>query len=111
MFAATALSQPLETTAADDNAVALAHLAARDDDDLARLRAGETTSLVLLTATALGLASRPITEPLETRETRKAVRAGIFELNKFPRCCCGSDGPLWMRIRCRRRRVGRWRMW
>ena len=84
MFAATALPQPPETTAADDNAVAPAHLGTRDDDDLARLRAGEATSLVLLTATALGLASRPITEPLEIPETRKAVRAGIFELNEFP---------------------------
>ena len=32
-------------------------LGTRDDDDLARLRAGEATSLVLLTATALGLAT------------------------------------------------------
>ena len=94
MFAATALSQPPETTAADDNAVALAHLGTRDDNALARLRADEATSLVLLTATALGLASRPITEPLEIPETRKAVRAAIFfELNEFPRCCCASDGP------------------
>ena len=94
MFAATALSQTPETTAADANAVALAHLGTRDDNALARLRAGEATSLVLLTATALGLASRPITEPLEIPETRKAVRAAIFfELNEFPRCCCASDGP------------------
>ena len=78
------LSQPPETTAADDNAVALALLGTRDDDDLTRLRAGEATSLVLLAATALGLASRPITEPLEIPETRKAVRAEIFELNEFP---------------------------
>ena len=86
MFAATALCQPPETTAADDNAVALAHLGTRDDNalDLARLRAGEATSLVLLTATALGLASRPITEPLEIPETRIAVRAEISELNEFP---------------------------
>lgn len=83
MFAATALSQPPETVAADDNAVVLA-LGTRDDDDLARLRAGEATSLVMLTATALGLASRPITEPLEIPETREAVRAEIFELNEFP---------------------------
>ena len=84
MFAATALSQPSETTAADDNAVAPALLGTRDDDDLTRLRAGEATSLVLLTATALGLASRPITEPLEIPETRIAVRAEISELNEFP---------------------------
>ena len=83
MFAATALSQPPETTAADDNAVAPALLGTRDDD-LTRLRAGEATSLVLLTATALGLASRPITEPLEIPETRIAVRAEISELNEFP---------------------------
>ena len=92
MFAATALSQPPETTAADDNAVAPALLGTRDDDDLARLRAGEATSLVLLTATALGLASRPITEPLEIPETRKAVRAEIFELNEFPQILLRSDG-------------------
>ena len=93
MFAATALSQPSETTAADDNAVAPALLGTRDDD-LTRLRAGEATSLVLLAATALGLASCPTTEPLEIPETRKAVCAAIFfELNEFPRCCCASDGP------------------
>ena len=84
MFAATALSQPLETTAADDYAVALVHLGTRNDNALARLRAGEATSLVLLTATVLGLASRPITEPLEIPETRIAVRAEISELNEFP---------------------------
>ena len=84
MFAATALSQPPETTAADDNAVALVHLGTRNDNALARLRAGEATSLVLLTATALGLASRPITEPLEIPETREAVRAEILKLNEFP---------------------------
>jgi hypothetical protein len=80
MFAATALSQPPETTAADDNA-------------LARLRAGEATSLVLLTATALGLTSRPITEPLEIPQTRKAVHAAItFELHEFPQIMLRSEG-------------------
>jgi len=82
-FAGTALAQPPETTAADDNAEVLA-LGTRDDDELARLRAGEATSLVLLTATALGLASCPITEPLEIAETRESVRADIFDHNEFP---------------------------
>lgn len=48
------------------------------DDDLARLRAGEATSLVLLSATAMGLASCPVTEPLEIPEARQAVRAEVF---------------------------------
>jgi nitroreductase len=83
LFAATALAQPPESTAADDNAEVLA-LGTRDDDELARLRGGEATSLVLLTATALGLASCPITEPLEIAETRESVRADIFDHNEFP---------------------------
>jgi nitroreductase len=83
VFAGPALAQPPETTPGDDRAVVLA-LGTRDDDELARLRAGEATSLVLLTATALGLASCPITEPLEIRETRDAVHAEVFQLNEFP---------------------------
>ena len=83
VLAAPALAQPNEATPAEDNAVVLA-LGTRDDDELARLRAGEATSLVLLTATALGLASCPITEPLEITETREAVRADVFDFNEFP---------------------------
>jgi nitroreductase len=83
VFTGTALAQPPGATSASDNAVVLA-LGTRDDDDLARLRAGEATSLVLLTATAVGLASCPITEPLEIPQTREAVRANIFDFNEFP---------------------------
>jgi nitroreductase len=83
IFAGTVLAQPPKTTSTDDNAEVLA-LGTRDDDDLARLRAGEATSLVLLTATALGLASCPITEPLEIPQTREAVRRDIFDSNEFP---------------------------
>ena len=46
--------------------------------------AGEATSLVLLTATALGLASCPITEPLEVAETRAAVQADVFGEEAYP---------------------------
>ena len=56
MFAGTALAQSPDAAAVDDNGVLLA-LGTVTDDALARLRAGEATSLVLLTATALGLAS------------------------------------------------------
>lgn len=83
LFAGAALDQPPETAAADDGAVVLA-LGTSDDTSLTRLRAGEATSLVLLTATALGLSSCPVTEPLEIAETRKAVQANTFGENGYP---------------------------
>ena len=82
-FAGAALAQPAGATGADDHAVIVA-LGTRDDDALARLRAGEAASAVLLTATMLGLASCPITEPLEVAETRAALRSEIFESGAFP---------------------------
>ncbi|PQM46912.1 Putative NAD(P)H nitroreductase [Mycobacterium talmoniae] len=54
------------------------------DDRLAWLRAGEAASVVLLTATALGLASCPITEPLEITQTRDAVRSDVFGASGYP---------------------------
>lgn len=83
LFAGAALEQPPETEAADDGAVVLA-LGTGEDTSLARLRAGEATSLVLLTATALGLSSCPVTEPLEIAETREAVRADVFGDSGYP---------------------------
>ena len=59
-------------------------LGTAEDDTMARLRASEATSLVLLTATALGLASCPITEPLEVAETRAAVQADVFGEEAYP---------------------------
>ncbi len=83
LFAGPALAQPANTEPAEDNAVMLA-LGTETDDDLARLRAGEATSLVLLTATAMGLATCPVTEPLEIAETREAVRADVFGTSGYP---------------------------
>ncbi|MBS4729326.1 nitroreductase family protein [Mycobacterium sp. SM1] len=83
LFAGPALAQPPGTDPAADNAVVLA-LGTKDDSPLARLRAGEATSLVLLSATALGLASCPVTEPLQIPETRDAVRAEVFGMSGFP---------------------------
>lgn len=76
-FAGATLSQPEGSEAETDNAVVLA-LGTDDDSDLSRLRAGEAASVVLLTATVLGLSSCPMTEPLEVAETRAAVRAEVF---------------------------------
>ena len=83
LFAGPALSMPSGSSAADDDAAVLA-LGTRSDDRLARLRAGEATSLVLLTATSMGLASCPVTEPLEVAETREAVRSEIFGDGHYP---------------------------
>lgn len=82
-FAGPALVQSPATESVNDNAVVLA-LGTRYDGIVPRLRAGEATSLVLLTATALGLASCPITEPLEIVDTRDAVRADVFGKSGFP---------------------------
>ena len=82
-FAGPVLAQAPGFTATEDNAAVIA-LGTVADDDMARLRAGEVTSLVLLTATALGLSSCMITEPLEIAETRDAVRADVFGSDGYP---------------------------
>jgi nitroreductase len=82
-FAGPVLAQPKDVDPTDDNAVVIA-LGTADDDEISRLRAGEATSLVLLTATALGLASCPITEPLEIPETREEIRADVFGADAYP---------------------------
>ena len=83
VFARPALRQPDGNQASDDNG-ALVALGTHLDDDLARLRAGEATSLVLLSATALGMASCPVTEPLEIPVLREAVRAEVFGTSGYP---------------------------
>lgn len=82
-FAGPALRQPPHNPPGPDNGVAVA-LGTEGDDSLARLRAGEATSLVLLSATAMGLASCPVTEPLEIAETREAVRHDVFGTSGHP---------------------------
>jgi nitroreductase len=82
-FAGPALPMAPDSSSSDDNAVVLA-LGSRNDDRLAQLRAGEATSVVLLTATSLGLACCPVTEPLEMPETREAVRSDIFGDSSHP---------------------------
>jgi len=83
MFAGAALDESAGPSPAFDNALVLA-LGTGVDDDVARLRAGEATSVVLLTATASGLASCPITEPLEIPEIREQVRADVFGDSGYP---------------------------
>ncbi len=82
VFAGPMLAQS-DAEAADDAAVVLS-LGTKEDNPLSRLRAGEATSLVLLTATTLGLASCPVTEPLEIDATRNAVRDDVFGDHGYP---------------------------
>lgn len=83
IFAGATLVQPPDASPESDSGVVLA-LGTEQDDTTARLRAGEATSLVLLTATALGLASCPITEPLEITEARDYLREDVFGMDAFP---------------------------
>ncbi|MGY4651218.1 Acg family FMN-binding oxidoreductase [Mycobacterium sp. URHB0021] len=82
LFSATALAQP-PGVSSQDGALVLA-LGTAADEKVDRLRAGEAVSLVLLTATALGLASCPISEPLEIAKTREGLREDVFEDEQFP---------------------------
>lgn len=54
------------------------------DDRVSWLRAGEATSAILLTATKLGLATCPLTEPLEVPAVRAELRTGLLEDSGFP---------------------------
>ena len=74
-------------------------LGIRSDCSLARLRAGEATSLVLLRATMSGLATCPVTEPLEIAETRDVVQRELFGDKASPqmllRIGVGTRRPQW----------------
>ena len=83
LFAGPALAMTPGSSPTEDNAVMLA-LGTQADDRLAQLRAGEATSVLLLSATSMGLASCPVTEPLEVAETREAVRSDIFGNSSYP---------------------------
>ena len=53
-------------------------LGTASDDALSRLRAGEALSAVLLTATAHGLASCPLSQPLEISSARIMLRDDVL---------------------------------
>ncbi|MGQ4615977.1 Acg family FMN-binding oxidoreductase [Nocardia sp. R7R-8] len=59
-------------------------LSTSGDDRLSQLRAGEAASAVLLTATTLGLATCPLTEPMELTETRRRIRADVLDDTGYP---------------------------
>ena len=62
----------------------LAILTAVDEEPVSVLRAGESLSAVLLEATALGLATTPITQVLEVAETRERLRHLVVGAHRPP---------------------------
>jgi hypothetical protein len=59
-------------------------LATDRDDDPNRLRAGEALSHLALSATALGFASCPLTEPLNDTRNRLALACEVFDAEAYP---------------------------
>lgn len=86
----TAAEQSGETP---DGAVLLVLGTRRDDDDM-RLRAGEALSLVTLTATAMGFASCPLTEPLNDTKSRLALACEVFDGATYPQALIRVGLPL-----------------
>lgn len=83
LFAGADAGSALLVATSDDGG-ALFALGTAADDAVARLRAGEATSAVLLTAAAQGLASCLMSEPLEVRETRIGLRELAFDGAEYP---------------------------
>lgn len=61
-----------------DDGAALLVLGTASDDPMSQLRAGEAASAVLLHATELGLATCPLSQPLEVDAARTAVRDAVL---------------------------------
>lgn len=76
-----------------DGAVLLVLGTRRDGDDM-RLRAGEALSHLMLTATAMGLASCPLTEPLNDTRSRLALACEVFDGAAHPQALIRVGRPL-----------------
>jgi hypothetical protein len=74
-FAQSELDQP--PTHGEPEAAELLLLSTPADTPLQWLRAGELTSAILLAATRDGLATSPLTQPLEIADTREFLRTQI----------------------------------
>ncbi|MFE0020840.1 Acg family FMN-binding oxidoreductase [Amycolatopsis sp. NPDC059021] len=81
-FADPGLSQPVGSTGEDSEELLLV-ISTASDDRMSQLKAGEATSAVLLTATSLGLATCPLTEPLELPDVRGTVQDQVTK-GAFP---------------------------
>ena len=82
-FPRAGLAQPPHSVEHVDASV-LTVLSGLTDDRLGTLRAGEACSAVLLTATDLGLATTPLSQPLEVPRTRAAIARDLVGPAVFP---------------------------
>ncbi|HEY7596116.1 MAG TPA: NAD(P)H nitroreductase [Actinophytocola sp.] len=73
-----------ETGRGEDDGGELLVLATLLDDPASVLRAGEAASLAMLTATDLGLANCPLSQPLEVAGTRAAIRDQVLDGAAYP---------------------------
>ncbi|MET8779437.1 NAD(P)H nitroreductase [Nocardia sp. NPDC004654] len=74
---------PADETAEADHADLLL-VATPNDDRLAHLRAGEAMSAVLLTATNIGLATCPLSAPLDSADQRLRLRREVLDDTAHP---------------------------
>ncbi|MDY6995375.1 MAG: nitroreductase family protein [Actinomycetota bacterium] len=72
-----------DAAAAGDGAVLIV-LATGRDDDPARVAAGEALSNILLSATAMGLSSCTVSEPLHDARSRLALACEVFDGQAYP---------------------------
>jgi hypothetical protein len=59
-------------------------VATLDDEPVSVLRAGEAASVALLTATDLGMATCPLSQPLEVADTRTTIRDQVLDGAAYP---------------------------
>jgi nitroreductase len=80
------LAQPRDPSGprAPDDTAALFAVTTPGDDVLDHLRAGEALSAVLLTATGLGLATTPLSQAMEVRETRELIGRAVLHAPDHP---------------------------
>lgn len=81
-FAVATQSEAVVRDITEEGSLLLVHTHA--DDRRAWLQAGEAASAVLLAATVLGLATCPLTEPLELPDTRALLRSELLGDTGYP---------------------------
>ena len=69
-------------------------LGSRTDDAYSWLLTGEATGTILLTATGFGLASCPLTQPLEVARTRRLVRNAVLGGESHPQMILRVGFPI-----------------